>query len=258
MVGFNFVSPRTSGLVCALVSLRCSGAVQESPPPKPTSPTAAIAPLVPANDASQYSSECQLGQGESCRRAGYLYLGGKADLPPDAARAFASFQAGCDLNDRDSCLIVGRALIRGEGTPVDASQALAPFDKACNAGLAMACEELGLILGRGKYLPRDLSRALPLLDKACGMDDEKACEYKKVATEDPEKLPEELPKRGCLTQQQVEKVVTRVRAQADLRLRGGLVRRGREHDAQQRTGRIVPHESAHPIEISAVRRRWSG
>lgn len=109
---------------------------------------------------------CLAGDGWSCWSAAILDV-----EEADVGSGWAS--RGCDLGDARSCLLLGRLLLQGFGTPVDSERGLALLSTSCDAGFGVSCR----LVGREKQVggSPDLAAARRAYDLGCTFDDMPSC-----------------------------------------------------------------------------------
>ncbi len=103
----------------------------------------------------------------ACSLLGHLY-NGTAGFPPDAKKALAAFQRGCDLSAFE-CNELASALDDLSDGGVSLLRKAELFEKACNAGNGTGC------FNRARD-EENADAARELLEKGCKQDEPMACE----------------------------------------------------------------------------------
>lgn len=123
-------------------------------------------------------AQCVKGEGYACRAAGSLYDGGFG-IPMDKMKAASVYDAGCRLNDAQSCARYAVLQVQGAGIVHDSVAGLATLERLCSGKISDACIGLALILA-GRPEKRDLPRARALLKAECDRHEPEACRLLKA------------------------------------------------------------------------------
>src|SRR5688572_23542353 len=85
----------------------------------------------------------------------------------DGKDTFGSHRRACDNGVAESCAILGRAHLEGDGVDPDPRAAVGFFETACEAGHWLACVSLGRMYSRGIGVDADRTTAKQLYIEAC-------------------------------------------------------------------------------------------
>jgi hypothetical protein len=131
--------------------------------------TAAAAPAYQCagDDEQECATQCDAGHAGSCRALAEIFLA--SDRAPGAAPLLAR---GCDGDDPDACVMLGRLGRDGVGTGAAAPPIAELFERGCAGGSPDGCEELGVLLASRKG---SAERALGLFRQACEGGKDTAC-----------------------------------------------------------------------------------
>ncbi|MBX7096601.1 MAG: rhomboid family intramembrane serine protease [Myxococcaceae bacterium] len=130
--------------------------------------------------SAAYRAGCALKYGKACTGLAVAIY----QLPGKAAEALETARAGCALDTKESCWLVGRFLSQGIGvelttvtTPGYLNEAVKFHEKACTLGDVRGCNSAGVLYRDGDLGPGavDLEKAIGLLEKACATADPLGC-----------------------------------------------------------------------------------
>lgn len=120
----------------------------------------------PAGAVPRLTSDCGLGTRPSCVVLGGAMLRGEGTTM-DPARGAALLKAACDGGIPQGCTRLAQAYALGDGVALDFRSAGLLFEKSCAAGDGGGCEGLAALVERGNGVPRDAARAISLRREAC-------------------------------------------------------------------------------------------
>jgi TPR repeat protein len=93
----------------------------------------------------------------------------------DTERRTNALKKRCARSDSDSCYLLGRRALEGEGGDRDLAAARRYFGGACEKGHIKACHNLGLLWRDGNGGPADEHKARALFQKACDKNNAHSC-----------------------------------------------------------------------------------
>ncbi len=154
-------APRTETLPAAL-----SSAQNPSPATRRTSKAFSAARSSEGDRAMQLCGISQFACSSAARS--YIKVKRYADAIPALSRA-------CELEEKGTCVTLGRFLARGLGTKIDRARARSVFRSACQSNDGATCFELGLTYAEGWFEKENDAKAARLYLKACELDYRHAC-----------------------------------------------------------------------------------
>ncbi len=122
-------------------------------------------------DAIECAGQCEVGNAESCHNLAFLVGAGKAGAPADRDKSTALFQKACELGNPQSCFMVANRL----DWKTESARVISLLQQACDGDDKLSCRVLGKALVRGDQLPKDSGRGEQLLERACNMAEMFAC-----------------------------------------------------------------------------------
>ena len=87
---------------------------------------------------ANFIQRCSNGDGYACGMAGYLYDKGLGNIPKNHIVAIKFYKKGCNLNDGDSCTLLGYEAYKNK----DNQKAKEYLEKGCKLGNKDACKYL--------------------------------------------------------------------------------------------------------------------
>ncbi len=117
---------------------------------------------------------CDLGQADSCGRAGDLYTSSRL-ASADDKRAFEYAQRGCDLASGMACANVAFYYSNGTGVEQDTGKALEAYQHACDLKNGWACNEAATLFASGATGSQDDFRAAEFYGLSCDYDEAFGC-----------------------------------------------------------------------------------
>ena len=117
-----------------------------------------------------YIAACDLKYASSCHDAGYQYEIGQG-VEKNVSKGNEFYRKGCDLNDVNSCVYLGRAYMEYDDLdPLikkDYAKGLALFEHACDMGSGNGCANLGYAYHNGHGVKDNEIKALELHLQGC-------------------------------------------------------------------------------------------
>jgi len=131
-------------------------------------------PRDPGRAAPAFERACELGETAQCAPAAEAYL--TVGLSTPAVRLLQRACLSGEVEGPKSCAKAAEILWEGKGLMRDATSAVALAKRACDANNGLGCVIMGYALVKGEGgVPKDRKKAAELIAGACAKGDETAC-----------------------------------------------------------------------------------
>jgi TPR repeat protein len=114
------------------------------------------------DDLERCATECNGGNGDSCRRLAVTYEFGKSDAGRNETLGTTYYDRSCALGDAPGCMSSGQMHEYGHGVPKDLALAAGAYSRACTLGWQFGCANWALMLETGRGVPQDVEKAKSL------------------------------------------------------------------------------------------------
>lgn len=125
----------------------------------------------PVRGREMLAKACEMHHARGCTLLGLRYLNGFEGAEKSLDLAGAMYEAGCALQDAESCRMVGYLTLKGKGRPKDRDSARRYFADACAWDDYEACRMLADVVKKD-----DIDAAIEAAQRGCELGDKPACE----------------------------------------------------------------------------------